>query len=330
MPFLVAAVIIFALLASKPAGRRFLAGMHLDGERRTDGTWLHRGRNALDVSGYASRWALLAGWERALYRHVAVLGPIVFVACYQLDPAITLVATSTIGAAALVHPARRGHRTVKTQAHHRKVTKPLADALATHVSQDRGVRARHWIDCPPNYRQAGVTITLPPKFQGTEEQQAKAHVIAAGKLGGEWEPVFNMQGDTPTMTLTHSPEPVGFAGWDILEPHLTVAEEPRPVLGLGSRGVPVTLDFTSETPHVLVSAPSGGGKTAAARIVAAHVLHHGGQVLILDYKKISHQWADGVPGVTYARTAVEIHDNLLALQAEIAARYENAVNGDIE
>jgi hypothetical protein len=109
---------------------------------------------------------------------------------------------------------------------------------------------------------------------------------------------------------------------------LTVAEEPRPVLGLGSRGIPVTLDFASETPHVLVSAPSGGGKTAAARIVAAHVLHHGGQVLILDYKKISHQWADGVPGVTYARTAPEIHDALLALQAEIAARYEDAVGLD--
>ena len=326
---LIGAFLLVAWLSSKPTGRRFLSGQHLDGRRRSDCTFLHKGRSSLDISGHVSGWAKLAGWERLAWRLAAVVFPVAFAAGWSINPAVTVAFAATVSLASLVSPTMRGTRVVRHARHTLRVTKPLADALALHVSQDKGVRARHWIDCPPDYRQAGVTITLPPKFQGTEEQQAKAHVIAAGKLGGEWEPVFNMQGDTPTMTLTHSPEPVGFAGWDILEPHLHAATESRPVLGLGSRGAPITLDFAGETPHILISAPSGGGKTAAARILAVHVLHHGGQVLILDYKKISHQWADGVPGVTYARTAQEIHDALLALQAEIAARYDAAATVDV-
>jgi len=324
---LIGALLLCAWLASKQTGRRFLSGQHLDGRRRSDCTFLHKGRSSLDISGHVSAWAKLAGWERLAWRLAAVVFPVSFAAGWSLNPAVTLVMTGTVASASLAHPTMRGTQVVRHARHTLKVTKPLADALALHVSQDKGVRARHWIDCPPDYRTRGVTITLPAKFQGTDEQQAKAHVIAAGKLGGEWEPVFNMQGDTPTMTLTHSPEPVGFAGWDILEPHLEAAHEARPILGLGSRGIPVALDFDGDTPHVLVSVPSGGGKSVAARLVAAQVLHHGGQVLILDYKKISHQWADGVPGVTYARTATEIHDALLALQAEIAARYETTAVG---
>jgi hypothetical protein len=131
-----------------------------------------------------------------------------------------------------------------------------------------------------------------------------------------------MQGAAPTLTLTHSPEPPALVGWDDIHPHLQATNEARPVLGLGTRSQPVHLDFAGDTPHVLLSVPSGGGKSAAGRCIAAHVLHHGGRLLILDYKRLSQSWADGLPGVTYCRTDAEIHRALLDLQDRIAERYK--------
>ena len=330
MPLLIAAFLLTALLATKPVGRRFLAGHHLDGKRRSDGTFLHRGRNALDISGHVSPWALLAGWERATWRLAAVLGPVVFILGLQLDALITAAATATVGAAAAAHPTMRGVRAAKTQRHHWHVTKPLAQTLTPAVGQATGIHHRDWIDCPPNYRQTGVTIQLPATFPGTEDQQQRVAAIAAGKLGGEWEPTYTMQGATPTLTLQHSPEPPALVGWNDIRPHLEIADEAQPILGLGSGGRDaVALDFDGDTPHVLVSVPSGGGKSLAARLIASQILHYGGQLLILDYKKISHTWADGLPGVTYARSPEEIHAALLGLQQEIARRYE-AATGELE
>ncbi|MGW1794259.1 hypothetical protein ACWCO0_25855 [Streptomyces tubercidicus] len=37
---------------------------------------------------------------------------------------------------------------------------------------------------------------------------------------------------------------------------------------------------------------------------------------VLDFKRISHTWARGVPGVTYCRDIAEIHDALIHLAQE--------------
>jgi hypothetical protein len=310
-------------LASKPTGRRFLTGQHLDGIRRSDCTFLHPGRNGLDVSGRVSKWALLAGRQRASYRLTAIIVPTLFAAGLEQDPTLTITTSLTVGCAAATRPAIHAGRRLKLQRHTRAVTRPLADALGPVVGQDKGVRPVEWITCPLDYHTQGVTVTLPARFPGTEEQQQRVAAIASGKLGGEWEPTYNMAGPQPTLTLQHSPEPPSLVGWDDISEHLQQAPAHMPPLGLGSRAAPVGLDFDGDTPHVLVSVPSGGGKSVAARIIAAHVLHHGGQLLVLDYKRISQAWAADLPGVTYCRTAAEIHDALLALQREINDRYDN-------
>ena len=53
---------------------------------------------------------------------------------------------------------------------------------------------------------------------------------------------------------------------------------------------------------------SGDGKSITARNMAAQILYHGGIVIVLDYKLISHMWARGLPNVAYAGTPAEIHD----------------------
>ena len=315
--------LILAWLCKYRLARRFLTGQHLDGRRRSDGTFLYRGVNPVDMSGRVSSWAKLAGWERAGMRIMFIVLPTLFLVGLKTYPALTLTVVGVPVGVVLVCIGVVVALKVRTLRHTRRVAKPLADALGPVLQQHRGLRAREWVDVPQDYRTLGVTVKLPQHFAGLEDQQERVANIAAAKLGGEWEPTFNMQGQEPTLTLRHSPEPPAIVGWDNLAPYLAAAAESQPLLGLGSRGAPVNLDFAGDTPHVLISVPSGGGKSIAARIVAAHVLHHGGQVLILDHKKISHQWADGLPGVTYCREADEIHSALLELQQEISQRYSS-------
>src|SRR4051812_24078367 len=47
---------------------RFVSGRPLDGVARTDARFLRAGTRALTRTGYASRWAMLPGWRRAVVR----------------------------------------------------------------------------------------------------------------------------------------------------------------------------------------------------------------------------------------------------------------------
>ncbi|MFI7020945.1 helicase HerA domain-containing protein [Streptomyces sp. NPDC050164] len=76
------------------------------------------------------------------------------------------------------------------------------------------------------------------------------------------------------------------------------APESAPLLGIGTGGKTVAVDLNVESPHILVNASTGGGKSVTLRCITCQMLHHGSQAFILDYKRISHPWARGIPGVT--------------------------------
>lgn len=78
------------------------------------------------------------------------------------------------------------------------------------------------------------------------------------------------------------------------------------LLGVDGSGKPVTLDVTKDSPHMMVSAMSGAGKSVIARAIASQALVKGAVVAFCDIKVISHLWANGLPGVN--AYAEEIHD----------------------
>ncbi|MFE7618181.1 hypothetical protein [Streptomyces sp. NPDC057496] len=67
-------------------------------------------------------------------------------------------------------------------------------------------------------------------------------------------------------------------------------------IGLGTGRQPVGIGLDTGSPHVLVCSTSGGGTSTVLRTLAAQVLHHGGDALILDTKCISQTWARGRRG----------------------------------
>lgn len=91
-------------------------------------------------------------------------------------------------------------------------------------------------------------------------------------------------------------------------------------LGVGSKGA-VSVDLDAESPHILVNAPTGAGKSAVARSVAAQRLSVGDLVVVLDVKMHSHRWVRGLePVAHYADTPALVGASLVNLGYELHRR----------
>jgi Rad3-related DNA helicase len=95
------------------------------------------------------------------------------------------------------------------------------------------------------------------------------------------------------------------------------------LLGVDGSGQPITVDLNSESPHVLINAGTGGGKSVTARSFACQVAVQGGMVVILDRKQHSHRWASKLrPNVSQALAPGEIGNALVQLGKELHKRNE--------
>lgn len=105
-----------------------------------------------------------------------------------------------------------------------------------------------------------------------------------------------------------------------LREHLAAMPDSQALIGIGADRQPVTIDWDTESPHVLVCSASGGGTSTTLRTLAAQLLHHGAHTLVLDPKRISQTWAAGIDNVTYCRDIETIHDALIGLRTELQRR----------
>lgn len=106
--------------------------------------------------------------------------------------------------------------------------------------------------------------------------------------------------------------------------YLAALGESEILLGVDGEGNPVTEDLDSDSPHILVSASTGAGKSAFARSMAVQRLAKGDLCVFLDIKRHSHRWAKKLsPLVHYAADASQIGDALVNVGREVHRR--NAV-----
>lgn len=114
-------------------------------------------------------------------------------------------------------------------------------------------------------------------------------------------------------------------GFEDAKEAMAAAPEHAPVIGTDMNGNPVHTDLNNDSPHVLLSMGTGGGKSVTLKSLLAQFLRHGTEVVILDYKRQSHRWARRIPeNVTYCRDIEEIHDTLEALAEEGMDRFKAA------
>jgi hypothetical protein len=299
---------------------RFVSGHHLDGIPRSDAGWVTRGTYPLN-GARGSRWSLLSRAERAGVRLGSAGTVAGFLWTLQEAPEVAAQSVQAAAAGGAVALGYNGLEVVRRAIHHREWIRPLHVALEGPLGLPEGTLPTAYIHIPRDYpeRTDVGRIDLPPAFVGVDGGQAAVRSIVRTKLGLSDATVsFKLEGRRPHLEIRQTPRPpakVMFAE-DSTRALVTAAAESAPLIGVGPQDIRVSVDLDAESPHILVSASTGGGKSVITRTMAAQMLHNGSQLVVLDFKRHSHKWARGLPNVAYCRDIQDSHDALVKLGQE--------------
>jgi hypothetical protein len=142
------------------------------------------------------------------------------------------------------------------------------------------------------------------------EQQWDVAISSALEWRYEWSPAGN------AVVCEPSPALPTFVSW---------RPDPEPIwsrfpLGIGPEGV-VHWDVEM-CPHCLVAGTTGAGKTVAQRVMAAHALLAGWEIIGLDPKRVELGWLKGLPGVrAVASEFEEMAELVTRVEAEMQLRF---------
>lgn len=317
---------------------RFLAGRPMDGERKTNATFWSKGTQVLPkVEGKVSRSSYRAGWQRLTFRigGLSALGGTGYWALWENqdstfatardiwenpDPALATLETGGIAAAsaAAVGGLAYGLLTRGRREFMREWVNPLHEALAVPLGMSELTDPRRYLHIPRKFSDddAEIRIDTPGHLRFNEDlvadlivkKLALENVSFTWRRAGKDTHVIIRKRQAPPKKLTLSDPGV--------REILAKMPESAPLIGLGAGKKKVSVDLDADSPHVLISAGTGGGKSTILRCITCQFIHNGAHAFVLDFKRISHTWARGVPGVTYCRDISEIHDALVRLAQE--------------
>lgn len=172
----------------------------------------------------------------------------------------------------------------------------------------------------PQQPGAEVIIRTPKDFPALASKTAPAAELVAGFLGGDWAPAHRHR--------SHQLRYVRLAPVPVLPAHADYPDRPEAQghlvpLAVTAEGTTVYANLARKTPHVLVSATTGWGKSSLLRLFAAHVAGHGGLVDVIDPKR-----GDSMPefeGLENVRSWTEPEDFARVIhdyREEVDARYK--------
>jgi hypothetical protein len=305
---------------------RWLSGSTWHGKPVTDAGWLRPGRKALTPTGYATRWHHLPRWQRAAWRSGMTLAFGAPPVLWLDSPAAGVAGAATLLAGLSSLGAHRARRWLTGRRHRSNWLYPLHITLGPVLAIPATSRPESWIQVEPDRKRA--VLELPPAFEPDAKMKARIVSVASAKLGMEApEARWQIPGPRPRLELVASaPPPLRVTLADVREA-IDAARDDELVWGLGKQGRVVKSSLSGDSPHLGLSMGSGAGKSVTARAILAQMLYHGAIGLILDFKMISHQWADGLPNVVIARRPAEIHRALMWLGVEVNRRNEVALAG---
>lgn len=316
---------------------RFLAGRPMDGERKTNATFWRAGTRVLPkVEAKVSRSSYRAGWQRLTFRvsGLAAAGGGGWALWENQDsalatardvwenpdPALATLESGGIAAAsaAAVGGVAYGLLTRKRREFMREWVTPLHEALAVPLGMSELTDPRRYLHVPRDFSDddAQIRIDVPTHMRFNEDLVADLIVkkLALENVAFTWRRAGK---DTHVIVKKRKAPPKKLSLSDPgVREILAKMPESAPLIGLGSGKKKVSVDLDADSPHVLISAGTGGGKSTILRCITCQFVHNGALAFVLDFKRISHTWARGVPGVTYCRDIGEIHDALVRLAQE--------------
>lgn len=311
---------------------RFASGQPMDGVRRTNHTFMRRATRDLTDHGRSSRWSHRAGWERSAYRISASAVTIAII--YGYFTAQTATVNSVLGALAALtaYGMMRARFAFVSARHHRRVVRPLWETLAmimdgsTVHSRAYGSDHKRYLTIPRNYRdsKARISLNVSPTWEGTPGEIRRMTALITRRLGGDWDAIPRLSAIPPVIDFIPSPAPPASLTFAELRTILDNGKPSQIIIGMGTHETVITIDLDSESPHVALSMGTGGGKSSLLRLIVSYLIHHGVErVDIIDPKRISHDWAKGIPGVYIHRTMTEQMQAVAEFRKRMEARYED-------
>jgi hypothetical protein len=291
----------------------------MDGIFRTDSTFMHRGANDLTIRQRASKWAYLAGWQRVGIRFAVLLillcaarARFAHDAAYYAPLCVAVLSVLSVF-------GFRARRFILSWSHNRHIVYPLWFTLAgltgypLHEPRYKAVpglmtgfgggtreNPYKFLTVPRNYAddKAIVKFTIPYGWEGTIAQQKAVTQAIARKLGGDWSATWSMNTSPRFVGMCHAPSPPRMVAFKDFTKYIDESAASVLCLGLGASNALASINLDSESPHIALSMGTGGGKTdTVALIITALVRNMCERIDVIDPKRVSHNWARGLPGV---------------------------------
>lgn len=218
--------------------------------------------------------------------------------------------------------------------HEQHVQWPLERTLLASVPGFEEFKRRPLTEIAPDYRKpdsAGCKVWLPPWVHVSSATKALIVSIVSTRLGID-DPVATwvLAGPQPSVTVRPRAAIPEVVRWPSLSATVQAAPETTLVAGVGLGGQLVTVDLALDSPHLGVSGDSGSGKSVLLQALLAQALHKGAVVVMLDMKRHSHRWCQGLPNVLYCKDVAHIHDTMVLVGKEVQRRNEVADDPDAD
>src|SRR5579875_597933 len=314
---------------------RWLTGEAHHGKPQTNRGWRRPATRALTPTGHARHWYWLPRSQHALYRSGLTAVTVLLGAGLLSQRSRTLAYLTITGCAAAAYGAWRAVTAARLRHHRRNYVKPLHARLTHLVPVPLPARPESWLEVPPDRSYAALTMPRGMPLPSPAEQTA-IEAAAAATLGmRNARPTWRKAGPQMQLRLVAPVPPPRWVGldhleWDgraapgvppdVIRQAILTAEVHEFVLGVGEDGHVVKISRTHDSPHIIVSVDSGGGKSVLVRCLLPQMLLRGGIAAVLDSKLVSHPSLRGLPNVAYCDDIPKIHDFLVWLDGELNRR----------
>ncbi|MGW1793630.1 hypothetical protein ACWCO0_23075 [Streptomyces tubercidicus] len=258
---------------------RVLAGRDLDGVKRTDATFWHAGTQVLPkVEGKVRRRSYKPGWRRLSFR--VALGAGVaesgYLATQDLDAtreALQELWDNRETALAALEPGGIGALTRERRELMREWVGPLHDALHRPLGLAEQTDPRRYLHVPKSFSDddAEIRVDLPRQLSFSHDVVADliTQKLALEGVTFSWHPegrkpyVLVKKTRKPYVLVKKTRKPPAKAAFKDPKTRDLVAKakETAPIIGFGAGGRIVSVDLDAESPHILVNASTGGGKS---------------------------------------------------------------------
>ena len=318
---------------------RWFSGEAHHGKPVTDAGWFRKGQRPLTRTGHAAKWWHLPRWKRAVHRTGGTFAVLVVVTAVLVNPVVTVAVLGFLAVAGAALAVLASVRRVRRREARRSFLFPLHLAAHELAGVPRATRAESWIkpELDTGGAVRGVTLELPAGWPSDTKDEAKLAAIVGAKAAIESPKVtWRRDGPVPLLVLRHSPPPPGHVTMERLLPELPKLKAHELLLGVGKNEELVKASLATDSPHIAITAGTGGTKSNLGGWLLFQMLILGAIGVALDAKRrLSYPWIlkdenrdlVQLPNMGYAHTVAQLHDGMSWLSEELDRRGDVAFAG---